>query len=166
MRASWKDDLEATAAELTYGTSLRLPGEFFDETKDNKLTHQPEFITNLKADMAKIRPRQTSNHSKQGTFVQKQLETCSHVFVRVGAIKPPLTQPYDGPYRVLSRKGKVFIVDIKGRRDPVSVDRLKAAFIDNEERPAQAQEVCTPSEEEPAHYKTRYGRTVKVPLKY
>uniref|UniRef100_A0A2M4BVJ0 Putative gypsy-29-i nvi n=1 Tax=Anopheles marajoara TaxID=58244 RepID=A0A2M4BVJ0_9DIPT len=165
LRTSWREDLDATTAELTYGTTLRLPGEFFEETEDRKPIQLTEFVANLKADMAKIRPRLPSNHSKPCTFVQKELKTCSHVFVRVGAIKPPLTQPYDGPYRVIKRKGKVFIVDINGKHNPISVDRLKAAFTDSEDQTGQPGEVRTPTEEEPAHYKTRYGRSVKVPRK-
>lgn len=99
IRSSLKEDLQATAAELTYGTSLRLPGEFFVSGESNKPT--PEFVADLKTTMSKLRPAPTSNHSRESAFVQKQLSTCSHVFVKEGAIKPPLTQPYDGPYRVV-----------------------------------------------------------------
>ena len=83
--------------------------------------------------MEKLRPTPTSNHFKASTFVQKELNTCSHVFVRVGAIRPPLSQPYNGPYRVIRRKKKVFVVEINGKPCPISIDRLKAAFTQADE---------------------------------
>ncbi|XP_058449061.1 uncharacterized protein LOC131429023 [Malaya genurostris] len=131
MRTALKEDLKASAAEATYGTTIRLPGEFFTETK-NKLS-TPDFITDLKNRMSKLRPTPTSNHSKTTPFIQKELSNCRHVFVKNGSIKPPLTQPYDGPFRVLRRKKKVFIIDICGKKSPTSVDRLKAAFIEANE---------------------------------
>ena len=38
-----------------------------------------------------------------------------HVFLRRIAIAPPLTAPYDGPYKVVARSGRVFKVLIKGQ---------------------------------------------------
>ena len=49
----------------------------------------------------------------------------SHVFVQHYATRTPLQQPYYGPYRVIKRSDKYFILDISGRQDMVSVDRLK-----------------------------------------
>ncbi|GBL73846.1 Transposon Ty3-I Gag-Pol polyprotein [Araneus ventricosus] len=34
-RATWKEDLEATTAEMVYGASIRLPGEFLSPTTDS-----------------------------------------------------------------------------------------------------------------------------------
>lgn len=168
MRTSLKDDLQATVAELTYGTTLRLPGEFFVASNNTKPT--PEFIVNLKSAMANLRPVPTSNHSKPATFLQKQLATCSHVFVRVGAIKPPLSQPYDGPFRVIRRKKKVFIIEINGKPSPISIDRLKAAFSEADEPAAELTNTAGQPEAthaaEPSTYRTRSGRHVKIPRRY
>ena len=35
LRNSYKEDLQATAAEMVFGTPLRLPGEFFVDTDIN-----------------------------------------------------------------------------------------------------------------------------------
>nr|XP_029723845.1 uncharacterized protein LOC115264312 [Aedes albopictus] len=160
IRSSLKEDLQATAAELTYGTSLRLPGEFFVSGESNKPT--PEFVADLKTTMSKLRPAPTSNHSRESAFIQKQLSTCSHVFVKVGAIKPPLTQPYDGPYRVVRRKKKLFIVDVNGKHIAVSIDRLKAAFMQVDDRCPDAAAAAP----EQTTYQTRSGRRVKIPRQY
>ena len=46
------------------------------------------------------------------------------VYVRVDAAKSPLVRPYTGPFRVLERGEKFFILDLNGKRDSVSIDRL------------------------------------------
>ena len=58
------------------------------------------------------------------------LRAASHVFVRIDAVKPPLTRPYKGPLTVISRSQdlKTFTLDRAGRSWVVSVDRLKPAF--------------------------------------
>ncbi|GFV20824.1 uncharacterized protein TNCV_5069311 [Trichonephila clavipes] len=48
-------------------------------------------------------------------------------------LRRPLQQPYDGPFKVLQRKDKVFFLDINGKRVSVSIDRCKPAFILNTE---------------------------------
>nr|XP_019555675.2 uncharacterized protein LOC109424936 [Aedes albopictus]XP_029714120.1 uncharacterized protein LOC115258194 [Aedes albopictus] len=160
MRTALKEDLQASVAEATYGTTLRLPGEFFTETPSKQSS--PDFVTELKKQMAQLRPTPTSNHAKPTTFVQKELSTCSHVFVKIGAVKPPLTQPYNGPFRVLRRKKKVFIVDINGKKSPISIDRLKAAFIEADEPPP----IQNHDEPEAPAYRTRSGRHVRIPRRY
>ncbi|GFW68895.1 hypothetical protein TNCV_2917941 [Trichonephila clavipes] len=47
-------------------------------------------------------------------------------------LRRPL-QPYDGPFKVLQRKDKVFFLDINGKRVSVSIDRCKPAFFLNTE---------------------------------
>lgn len=172
MRSSLREELQASPAEATYGTTLRLPGEFFAEVPTKPLT--PELVKDLKTTMAKLRPTPMSNHSKHQPYIQKELAACSHVFVRVGAIKPPLTPPYEGPYRVLRRKKKVFVIDIKGRKQPISIDRLKAAHILTTELITQSAETTTDrasppdrrDDTEPAPYTTRSGRHVRIPRRF
>jgi len=52
------------------------------------------------------------------------------VFVRHDAIRKPLQPPYDGPYEVLNRDKKHFTLNIKGRKEVVSLDHLKPAYLD------------------------------------
>ena len=75
-----------------------------------------------------------SRHSKNVVSVPKSLLTSNFVFVRRDTHRPPLATPYDGPFRVLERGEKFFILDIGGRRDSVSVDRLKPAYIGSNEQ--------------------------------
>ena len=52
-------------------------------------------------------------------------------FVRHDAVKKPLQQPYDGPYQVISRAAKHFTMEIKGKQEVISIDRLKPAFLES-----------------------------------
>ena len=54
-----------------------------------------------------------------------------HVFIRRDSVKKPLEQPYDGPFKILSRTDKYYTLDINGKWDTVSIDRLKAAHLDS-----------------------------------
>ena len=53
-----------------------------------------------------------------------------HIFIRHDAVQKPLQAPYDGPYKVLERKGKSYILRINGQERTVSLDRLKPAHLD------------------------------------
>jgi len=57
--------------------------------------------------------------------VPRQLEGATHVYVRQGAKSSPLSPPYSGPYVVHRRGPKSFDLIIGGRKETVSVDRLK-----------------------------------------
>ncbi|EFN67616.1 hypothetical protein EAG_00467, partial [Camponotus floridanus] len=43
--------------------------------------------------------------------------------------KSILQPPYNGPYEVISRTAKTFVVRIQGKDVTVSIDRLKPAYI-------------------------------------
>ena len=66
--------------------------------------------------------------SGRRTAVPSSLATCLGVFVRVDAVKRPLTPPYVGPYEVLQRSDKTFVLLKAGKPWTVSVDRLKPFF--------------------------------------
>uniref|UniRef100_A0A1X7UQQ4 Integrase catalytic domain-containing protein n=1 Tax=Amphimedon queenslandica TaxID=400682 RepID=A0A1X7UQQ4_AMPQE len=72
-------------------------------------------------------PRITPRHH----FSHNQLHKSSHVFVRRNAVKKPLEQPYDGPFKVPSHDDKYFVLDINGKEDTVSVDCLKPAHLED-----------------------------------
>ena len=141
-----KEDIRCTTAELVYGTSLRLPGEFFDN-RPSSMADPSNYVLQLKATMQKLQATPTRSVPRP-TYVNQALSSCTHVFVRHDAVRKPLQQPYDGPYKVLKRAEKHYVVDVKGRRDTISLDRLKPAHLESvapsqvEQTPPQA---STPS---------------------
>lgn len=128
LRTTLKEDISATPSEMVYGSTIRIPGEFFNESKPK--ASETLFAQDLRRRMREIKPVPASNHNtKEKVFIQKELSKCSHVFVRHDAVRTPLQPPYDGPYEVLKRYDKYFLVKIKDRTSKVSIDRLKAAHI-------------------------------------
>lgn len=130
MRSAWKEDLQSSPAELVYGESLRLPGQFLSPREDYQTADATQYATRLRAYMAKLAPRPTSWHTSSSStfYVPRDLHTCSRVFVRLDRVKGALEPPYAGPYKVVSRQPKFFDVDINGKNVNVSIDRLKPAY--------------------------------------
>nr|VZI38648.1 unnamed protein product [Spirometra erinaceieuropaei] len=107
IRAALKSDLGCSAAELVFGTILRLPGEMItptsrgaDETPGNLVQRLRQFMRSL----SPVPPRTPMTES----YVEKDLDSCTHVFVRCDRVRQPLESPYEGPFRVLARNAKTF----------------------------------------------------------
>ena len=133
IRTALKEDIQCTAAELVYGTSLRLPGEFFDSTHDDTTNDPAAYVSQLKSAMQRLKATPVRPHPRRKVHISKALATCTHVFVRRDAIRKPLQPPYDGPYKVLQRTEKYFVVEVKGKQDSISLDQLKPAHLDMED---------------------------------
>ena len=92
LRTAYKEDLQASPAEMLYGMSLRLPGEFF---VTNSTSASPrDFVGSLRQLFSDVKAVPASRHSKQHPFVFKDLQNCTHVFKRVDSIRKPLEPPY------------------------------------------------------------------------
>jgi len=75
IRAAWREDLNATTAELVYGETLRLPGQFLSnqptETKDDTA----HLITILRHQFNCLRPVEGTNHDVKKPFIFKDMST-------------------------------------------------------------------------------------------
>ena len=123
IRTALKQDLNSTAAEMVYGTTLRLPGEFFTPSPPNSLPDPSEFLNILKAHFRQVKPispRPTTTNAN----IPQSLSTATHAFVRHDAVRKPLQPPYDGPYPIIKRTDKYYTIKRKGRTDNISIDRL------------------------------------------
>ena len=139
IRTALKSDLQCTVAELVYGTTLRVPGEFF--TQSPLVTDPASLVGRLKNVMRQLSAVPVRPQPQRKVHMDNELSSCTHVFVRRDSVRRPLQPPYDGPYRVLAREGKYFKLDLNGRQDTVSVDRLKPAHMDT----AMEESVTTPN---------------------
>ena len=181
LRAAPKEDLGCAASELVYGTTIRLPGEFFEATSPSSEPDASELLTQLRATMAKMQPRETSHHRHLTAHVPASLQSCTFVFVRHDAHRTPLQCTYDGPFRVLERSTKFFTLDLNGRRDTVSIDRLKPAFLDVDfglhetpqphvhTAPLPQPPLVSPTQAQPPLRivgRSRSGRTIRRPAKF
>lgn len=133
IRATFKEDLQSTPAEMVYGDTIRLPGEFLHAGTELLTAREPlDFVEQLRTHFRDLRPTPGSRHGERKTFVFKELGTASHVFLRHDAVRRPLQQPYDGPFKVIRRGDKTFTINIRGRDTTVSIERLKPAFVEQE----------------------------------
>ncbi|CAB4046339.1 Hypothetical predicted protein, partial [Paramuricea clavata] len=60
-----------------------------------------------------------------GYYVPEALSTCANVLIRVDRQTRNLAQKYSGPYPVVDRKPKHFIIRRENCLESVSIDRLK-----------------------------------------
>ena len=127
LRTVVKEDLKASSAELVYGEPLAVPGDFVAPSTD---TDSSQLLERLRDEVQRLRPIPTSRHGRQPEHVPDNLKSADYVFVRHDGHKGPLQRPYRGPYRVLGRDDKTFRIDVGGREDTVSIDRLKRAYED------------------------------------
>ena len=155
MRAAVKSDLNCSVAEMVFGETLRLPGEFFVPS-DGDVAADPAFVADLRQKIRLLRPIPPVWHGGESrrSYVSQELSSATHVFVRVGPRKTPLQSPYQGPFKVLERREKYFKLDLGNRHDMVSLDRIKPAFMD-------ATDAI-----EPVPLVTSSGRLVRLPARY
>ncbi|GFV51154.1 pol polyprotein [Trichonephila clavipes] len=127
--------------------------------------------------MQSLHPKPPKHHGKRPVFIHPGLLEATHVFLRRDMLRRPLQQPYDGPFKVLQRKDKVFLLDINGKRVSVSIDRCKPAFLSaspntedlqlpqtKNETPATV--VHDPTASTLTQPSTRSGRKIHLPTRY
>ena len=142
-----KEDLDCSSAEMVYGAPLTVPGDFLPRG-------QTETVRGLAS-------RPPVPHGTRPSSVPATLANSSYVFVRRDSHRPPLTPPYEGPYKVLTHGDKTFLLDYGNRQDSVSIDRLKLAFLDPVEAAKRA-----PRGRPATNVETKSGRLVKHPERY
>ncbi len=137
IRSSLKVDLKCSAAEMVYGTTLRLPGDFFSlsPAPSTNVSDLLSYVDRLKSTMSRLTAVPPRKPSQNTPRVPMDLSSCTHVFIRQDGVRRSLQPPYTGPFTVIRRKPKYFTIQVKGQSQSVSIDRLKPAFL-LEETPA------------------------------
>lgn len=183
LRAACRSDSGISAAELTFGRTLRLPGDFYDATQVG-LSEPHSLVEQIRDHINSLRPVPKPHGNTRSCFVHRDLSKVDYVFVRDDTVRKPLKPPYDGPYRVLGRRSKVYIIQLPGRKASISIDRLKPAYIlhDNTINPnvntgSSSDIVRNINDEVPTGIKpapvpipitrtTRSGRLIKQPVRF
>ena len=182
IRSSPKSDFEVSSAQLCLGTSLRLPGQFFEPSSE---TPRTEYCAQLCQFMSTLRAPPPHHHGTPRSYVEKALQTCTHVFVKNDTARSSFDRPYKGPYRVLNKGDKFFTLDLFTRRDVVSIDRLRAAHLLTPDKEPETQQPVEgrshplpiqPSQPEASFHsydeqpksilRTRHGRIIHKPKRY
>lgn len=124
IRATIKEDIDASAAEMVYGENLRLPGDLANLNSSENIDI-PDFVKNLRDRMTQLLPTDTRVQKQVNIFTPKSLDDCKYVFVRTEGRRSKLDDPYKGPFEVIKKFRKFFVVDYNGKNTSISVDRLK-----------------------------------------
>jgi hypothetical protein len=120
LRAAPKEDSNTSSAEMVYGAPMTLPGTLLDVPEPPA----EEFVAQLRGRPAPP-PTRPLTYAQVASSPLPALKTCTYVYVRRGGTVPPLQPLYVGPYRVATRSDKYYVLEIGGRGESVSIDRLK-----------------------------------------
>ncbi|CAH8503462.1 unnamed protein product [Schistosoma haematobium] len=141
IRSTIKEDLQCTPAQLVYGTNLTLPGQLGTHNGKPVCTDPTSFCERPMSHMSNIKPVVLKEQ------VIKHLDTCKFVFVRVDSVRCPLQHPYEGPYEVVERQTKYFTINKNGKKETVTIDWIKPAFVESEthdsRKPSKDSSSCT-----------------------
>ena len=88
-----------------------------------------------------------THHGETKIFIFKKLESSPYVFLRYDAMGGPLQPQFDGPFKILKRDKKNYVIKINNRDVTVFIDRLKSAFIvsdDLETKTAESRNILIP----------------------
>ncbi|XP_045136327.1 uncharacterized protein LOC123519259 [Portunus trituberculatus] len=129
IRTAPKEDLGTSSAELVYGAPLTIPGVFIPAARRHQELPMP-MLTRLREKVGTLSPVPTSRHGLPTTYVPPVLRDCQYVFLRRDSLRTSLQKPYEGPFRVVQNHPTAFIIDMGGRHETVSIDRLKPAHLD------------------------------------
>ena len=143
MRTSIREDSGCCPADLLYGAPLRLPGDCFEPSEPVPLAS--DFAHQLRTIIGAARPMPVLHHGHTPSRIHPSLRSSSHVFLRVDAVRRPLVQPYLGPFEVLERNDKTFVISQNNKRVTVTVDRLKPAHLSPAASPSSAVASSSPS---------------------
>ncbi|KAF0030341.1 hypothetical protein F2P81_017072 [Scophthalmus maximus] len=120
IRTAPKEDLQSSSTELVYG-------DFVPRTT---VPWSATLQRSTLLDNARLfAPVPTSRHCLPQSHIPAGIQTADYVFICHNAHRGPLRPPYEGPFRVLESGDKHFVVDMGGKLERLSIDRLKPAHL-------------------------------------
>jgi hypothetical protein len=109
IRAAPKEVSGVSSAEMVFGQPLHLPGEFLQPPGESAASGQPP----------------APSYAMVTDTPPPHLVSAQYVYVRRGGVGKPLTPLYAGPYEVIEKHAKTFVLRVGARTEVVSVDQLK-----------------------------------------
>ena len=126
LRTTVKEDLGCSPAELVFGSPIAIPGDCLPSSAAPTTSEQLE---TLRRTVHRFKSTPTAHHRAEPQ-PNAPLPPSKHVFIRRDGYKPPLTPPYDGPFKVVKQTDKVVTIERGSTTDTVSVDRCKPAILE------------------------------------
>ena len=121
IRAAVKEDIGCSAAQMVFGASPRLPRCI---VVPDRTVAETVFLRRIQETARNLAFTDPGWHGNDRPRQLQDLATCGFVHVKVSRVHPTLDAQYEGPFRVLHRGPKTFVIDRDGEEDTVSVDRL------------------------------------------
>ena len=123
-RATYRASLKASPAQLLMATDFRLPNQ---PPPPPAIDLEPgELANQLRSHFASLTAPAPRGRVIP-TYMPPKLATCERVLVRTDAVRSPLQPPYEGPFLVLQRHDKFYVLQQPQGPNAVSIDRLKPA---------------------------------------
>ena len=89
-RITWHEDPDCSPAELVNGSTLKIPGEFFDFASAQSSKPSSTFLHDLQNFMRNALPIPVKYHSVPNSYVPSSLSSTGYVYVSVDGYDHPL----------------------------------------------------------------------------
>ena len=89
-------------------------------------------------------PKLTYDQLARTARIPNHLNTTHFVYERIDGHRAPLSPTYTGPFPITRRKEKAFLINKNSSDICVSINRLKLAYLAEENQPPPRGEVCNP----------------------
>ena len=106
-RTTYLPALDASAAEVVYGQTLKVPGDLAGADLEPEGTIK-QLLQKLHQKAAQP-PVQTTHHTTKPTYTPSIMSTASHVYVRRGKTTP-LGHNFEGPFPIWERKSESCVI--------------------------------------------------------
>ena len=136
LRAAANLDTGVSPSLLVTSQQPALPGQLVVERSN--IDNASSFGGELSSAMANQRVVENPWHDKKKSRarVPDDLWTAKRVLVRADKVQSSLAPKYTGPYRVLRRWRKCFMLQLDNKSDSVYIDRLRPFYEDETPRSA------------------------------
>ena len=129
IQASYYSTLNMSRAERLFVKKIQLPSSFFDKTTPKPRFDDPVLTKSLMNFFSNRNPVPINTEKRYTNFhLDKQLLTCPAVYLRVDRVKKGLENSFTGPFKVLERFDKYFIIETFKGSSKISIDCLKPAY--------------------------------------
>lgn len=116
------------------GTDILIPKPIISPL-DEPIPFDQEALKTLSQEMSKLdldfmsSGKSHNSNSRQYSHIPKDLSTCQKVWLRTDRVRKALEAPYTGPFDVIERNPKYFIINKNNNHLSVSIDRLKPVVL-------------------------------------
>lgn len=116
-------------SQMTFGTQLVLPNDFFDKSQINVKSPSIELMRSYIAEMSNLRATESARHQNRFKhIIIKDLNDSDFVY-ELNESRTGLNPTYLGPFEVVRRSDKYFTILKPRGLDTVSIDRLRPAYF-------------------------------------